>query len=142
MSDLSVTTAVVCKLRCQPGFGNLWRFGWLIYHFRHCPLYRKFLNIIFDATHVNLSYFILWIVFTFPMSEGTFWEYPGGVFKPSNTKAYFIQSTRMRRSKSCHVGILWIALAEYSQISKGFNHFSCFIHYFVMAKLATSSIRV
>ena len=47
--------------------------------------------------------------------------------------------------KPCHVGIHWIALAECSQVSnmcQGFNHFSVFLHHFVLAKLATSSIRV
>ena len=48
--------------------------------------------------------------------------------------------------KPCHVGgIHWIALAKYSQLStcpmcQGFSHFSGFLHNFVMAKLASSSI--
>ena len=53
-------------------------------------------------------------------------------------------------SQPCHVGIHWIALAEYSQMRsmyQGFNLFSVFfffffLHHFVLAKLATSSIRV
>ena len=49
-------------------------------------------------------------------------------------------------SKPCHVGIQRIALAENSQISThvpGFqSFFSFFLHHFVSAKLATSSIRV
>ena len=47
--------------------------------------------------------------------------------------------------KPCHVGIHWIALAEYSQMSThlpGFIDFSGFLHYFVLAILDTSSIRV
>ena len=49
-------------------------------------------------------------------------------------------------SKPCHVGIHWIAFTEYSQMStmyQGFSHFlKGFLHHFVLAKLATSSIRV
>ena len=44
-----------------------------------------------------------------------------------------------------HVGIHRIALAEYSQMSThllGLQSFSRFLHHFVLAKLATSSIRV
>ena len=47
-------------------------------------------------------------------------------------------------SKPCHVGIHWLACAEYSQMStmcQGFSHFKVFLHHFVLAKLATSSIR-
>ena len=39
----------------------------------------------------------------------------------------------------------WIALAEYSQMSthdQGFRPFSGILHHFVLAKLATSGIRV
>ena len=46
-------------------------------------------------------------------------------------------------SKSCHVGIHWIALAENSQMSThmpGFQSFSDFFHHFVLAKLATSRV--
>ena len=48
-------------------------------------------------------------------------------------------------SKPCHVGIHWKALAEYFHMSThlpGFQSFSNFLHHFVLAKLATSSIRV
>ena len=48
-------------------------------------------------------------------------------------------------SKPCHVGIYWIAPAEYYQMSTyvpGFQSFSEFLHHFVLAKLATRSIRV
>ena len=50
-----------------------------------------------------------------------------------------------KRSKPCHVGIHPIALAEYSQMSThltGIQSFLGFLHHFVLAKLATSSIRV
>ena len=47
-------------------------------------------------------------------------------------------------SKPCHVGVHWIALAEYYQMSTNmiyaFSHFSAFLHYCILAKLATSSI--
>ena len=49
-----------------------------------------------------------------------------------------------RPSKPYHVGIHWIALAEYSQMSThmpGFHSFFMFLDHFVLAKLATSSIR-
>ena len=48
-------------------------------------------------------------------------------------------------SKPYHVGIHWIALIECSQMSThllGFQSFFRFLHYFVLAKLATSIIRV
>ena len=48
-------------------------------------------------------------------------------------------------SKPCHVGINWIALIEDSQMSThvpGFQSFFRFLQHFVLAKLATSSIRV
>ena len=32
------------------------------------------------------------------------------------------------------IGIHWIALAEYSQMCQGFNHFQGFSHNFVLAK--------
>ena len=47
--------------------------------------------------------------------------------------------------KPCHVGIQWEALIEYSQMSThlpGFWSFSAFLHHFVLAKVATTSIRV
>ena len=50
-----------------------------------------------------------------------------------------------KSSKPCHVGIHLIALAEYSQRSTnvpGFQSFFMCLHHFVLAKLATSSIRV
>ena len=46
-------------------------------------------------------------------------------------------------SKSCHVGIHWIALAENSQMSTnmpGFQSFFRFFRHFVLAKLATSRV--
>ena len=48
-------------------------------------------------------------------------------------------------SKPCHVGTHWIALAEHSQMSThvpGFQSPFRFLHHFVLAKLATSFIRV
>ena len=48
-------------------------------------------------------------------------------------------------SKPYHVGIHWIALVECFQMSThllGFQSFFRFLHHFVLAKLATSSIRV
>ena len=67
----------------------------------------------------------------------------------SNVDISFAINTRMQRfgksSKPCHIGIRWISLAKYSQMSThvpGFKSSSCFLHTFVLAKLATSSIRV
>ena len=51
----------------------------------------------------------------------------------------------MQRSKACHVGIHWIALAENSQMSihmPGFQLSFRLLHDFVLAKLATKNIRV
>ena len=48
-------------------------------------------------------------------------------------------------SQPCYVGIHWIALAEYSQMSTHvprFQSFFRFLHHFLLGKLATSSIRV
>ena len=50
-------------------------------------------------------------------------------------------------SKPSHVDIYWKALAEYSQMSTHMPVFQpflncCFLHQFVLAKLATNSIRV
>ena len=48
-----------------------------------------------------------------------------------------------KSSKPCHVGIHWIALAEYSQMSTHVPiNFSGFLNHFWLAKLATSSIKV
>ena len=50
-----------------------------------------------------------------------------------------------KSSKPCHVGIHWKALDEYFQMSthlSGFLSFFSFLHHFVLAKIATSSIRV
>ena len=44
--------------------------------------------------------------------------------------------------KPCHIGIHWKSLAEYSQMSTHVSFFSFFLYHFVLAKLATSSIRV
>ena len=66
---------------------------------------------------------------------------------PSNAETTFIQSTRCKDfwkpSKPCNVGIYWRALAEYSQMSTYvpvFQTFFRFLHHFVLAKLATSSM--
>ena len=69
---------------------------------------------------------------------------------PFNAEATFSKSTRTQKfwkpSKPCHVGIRWIALAEFSWMSTylpGFrSFFPFFLHHFVLAKLATGSIRV
>ena len=46
-------------------------------------------------------------------------------------------------SKPCHVGICWIALAEHSQMNARISAvFQFFLHPFVLAKLATGSMRV
>ena len=69
---------------------------------------------------------------------------------PSNAEATFIQSTKTQRfwnpSKPCHVGIHWIAVTEYSQMSTHVPGFQSFFRYFaslcVLANSAPSSIRV
>ena len=68
---------------------------------------------------------------------------------PSNAEATYVQSTRTQRlwkpSKPFHISTHWKALTEYSQMSTylpGFHSFLGFSHHFVLAKLATSSIRV
>ena len=54
---------------------------------------------------------------------------------PCNAVATFIQSTRTqflfkKSSKPCHVGIHWIALAEYSQMSTHVPGFQSFFRFF------------
>ena len=68
---------------------------------------------------------------------------------PSNGKATYVQKTIPKDfwkiSKPCHVGIHCIALAEYSHMSThmpGFRSFFNFLHSFLLAELATSSIWV
>ena len=68
---------------------------------------------------------------------------------PSNAEASFGQSTRtqlfLKTIETLSFGIHSIALAEYSQMGThmpGFQSFSAFLHHFVLAKLAASSIRV
>ena len=50
-----------------------------------------------------------------------------------------------KQSKACHVGIHWIALAEYSPVSTHMpwfqSFFKFFLHHFVLAKLADTRIR-
>ena len=72
-------------------------------------------------------------------------EYQHDRVNPFSDEATFEQSIRTKRSKPCHVGIHWIVLTEYSQMSThlpGFQSFLRFLHHFVLAKLASSSIRV
>ena len=71
------------------------------------------------------------------------------MFNHNNAKATFIQSSRKQNlwkpSKLSHVGVYWIPLAEYSQMStylSGFQSFSRFLPHFVLAKFATSSILI
>ena len=69
---------------------------------------------------------------------------------PSNAEAILSSKAQGHKyfwkpSKPCHIGIYWIALVEYSRMSThmpGFQSFSGFLHYFVLAKLATSSLTV
>ena len=53
-----------------------------------------------------------------------------GIFNSSNAEATFVQSTRMQRFKPCHVGIHWIALTEYSQMSTHLLGFRSFFRVF------------
>ena len=72
------------------------------------------------------------------------------ITNPSSAKTIFSKSKTMQRffwtpSKPCHVGIHWIAIAEYSQMSTHMpwfqSFFKGFLHHFILAKFATSSIR-
>ena len=54
---------------------------------------------------------------------------------PSNAEAAFVQSTRKQRNlwktlKLCHVGIHWIALVEYFQMSTHLPGFQSFFRFF------------
>ena len=66
------------------------------------------------------------------------------MLKLLSTKAQGCKHLR-NTSKPWYVGIHWKALAEYPQISticQGFSHFISFSHHFVLAELATTSIKV
>ena len=81
------------------------------------------------------------------MSSSYWQEYS---FNPSNAEATFVQSTAMRQR--CLKTILtlscWYSLERYPwalrwiPMCQSFFHFSGFLHHFVLAKLAISSIRV
>ena len=71
------------------------------------------------------------------------WEVSAIFFNPSNAETTSVQT--QGRKELCYVGIYWIALAEYYQMSThmpGFQSLSAFLRHLVLAKLATSSIRV
>ena len=70
-------------------------------------------------------------------------------FNPSNAEATFVKTQGCKdfwkTFKSCHFGIHWIAIIEYSQMSTnepGFQSFYRFFVSFCNGKLATTSIRV
>ena len=67
-------------------------------------------------------------------------------FNPFNAEAAFVQSTRtfLKPFKLWHVGIHWIALAEYSQMSTHVpvSHFLGFCTILYWPNLAASSIGV
>ena len=66
------------------------------------------------------------------------------ILRPLSSKAHGCKDF-WKLSKPCHVGIYWIALTEYSQMSThmpGFQSVFSFMCHFVLAKLASSSIRV
>ena len=71
-------------------------------------------------------------------------------FNPSNAARLLSSKPQgckdlWKPSKPCHVGIHWRAPTEYSQMSTNvprFQSFFSFLHHFVLANLATSSIRV
>ena len=72
-----------------------------------------------------------------------------GPFNPSNAEAISFKTQRCKYlrkpSKPCNVGICWIALAEFFQMSThlpGFQSFPAFLRRFILPKLVTSSIRV
>ena len=102
-----------------------------------------------SRTRVNFSQ-IVFINFLCFKDTAIFVRTCVNVVNTSNAEATFTLSARMQNlrkpSKPCHVGIHWITLAEYSQMSThmlGFRWFFLhFWHNFVLAKLDTSSIRV
>ena len=68
---------------------------------------------------------------------------------PCNAEATFIQSTMTQKKKlkifkPCCVSIHWISLTEYCEMNTCTRVLIVFmfLHHFVLAKLATSSIRV
>ena len=71
------------------------------------------------------------------------------LFNPSAAEITCVQCTKKKKKKKstqpCHVGIHWKALTEYVQMSthlSWFRSFFRFLHHFLLAKLATTSIRV
>ena len=55
-------------------------------------------------------------------------------FNPSNAEATFVLSTKIfdKPSKPCHVGIHWIALTEYSQMSTHLPEFRPFFSFYII----------
>ena len=102
-------------------------------------LYSTWINDRVSNTFINISW-------SWPFLKLTsFWLYPLTLpmLRLLSSKAQW-RNDFWKPSKPCHVGIRWDALAEYFQMSThmlGFQ-FSGFLHHFVLAKLATTSIRV
>ena len=71
-------------------------------------------------------------------------------FNPSNAEVTFVQSARTERFFENHLNHVVLVLIRKVLLStlrwvpmcQGFGDFSCFLLHFVLAKLATSSIRV
>ena len=85
-----------------------------------------------DMPHINDTPTIRTSGFTLPMLRLLSFKAQGG-------------KDFRKPSKPCHVGIHWIALAEYSHMSTHlpeFQSFFSFFNHFVLAKLVTSRIRV
>ena len=97
----------------------------------------------------NLSVFCHYFMLTkFETSSIRVKNYTSRMIHPSNAEATSVQrtSSSWKPIIPCQVGIHWIALAEYSQMATrvtGFqSFFRFFLHHFLLANLATSSIRV
>ena len=72
------------------------------------------------------------------------------IINPSNAKATYVQSTMTQRFLKNHLNPVMLVFIRKLSLStlrwipmcQGFSHFSGFLHHFVLAKVATSSIRV
>ena len=68
------------------------------------------------------------------------WLYIGPWFNPSNAEATSVQGCKAfcKPPKPCRVGIHWIALSAYFQMSthvQGFSHFTGLLYHFVMTEI-------
>ena len=142
-------------LRSIPVISPTW-----LWHLIHSPfpLWRTHITWAGDLKHIThpIEYYwkTYWGVDIYPTHQKTsvqsnVFQYVSlsrySILNPSNAEAISLSKALgckdlWKPFKPCHVGIHWIALAEYFQMSthmSGFQYFLGCFHHFVVAKLAT-----